>query len=380
MSSRIRDGLSRLPPLLDTKIAGHASEQGELCVRGFGLSELVESAGFEEVLHLLLYGELPERNSLARLSKLLELKEKELPQIGKRVADNFSGSEQTMDAVASCIAAIASTEKNPVDRTESYLVEKAISSVAWYSVLLSEHIRKRRGICANTSDKSVANFSRRFLERCFGCGEGASRSAYLEKFLVLACEQGLTASTFSARITASSRAGFFEAVIAAMQTWNGYRHGAASDFVCRDLVAIKDQKMGVSEFLQRKEKDGHPLFGFGHRRYKDSRDPRLDTLEQLAREAHRAFGSELYDTAQSVIEMAGQKSRISPNVELQVAIFLDALGFHADELPAVVFMGRLAGICAHIIEENGPMRPLLRGQALYTGKKIQPVPKRDQQK
>ena len=127
---------------------------------------------------------------------------------------------------------------------------------------------------------------------------------------------------------------------------------------------------GIASSMKR---EGIPVFGFGHRRYKKLRDPRIEVLASLAKDAFDNYGGTLFEPAQLAVSFFENRGQSFANPDLYVAILLESLGFRAEEVPAVVFMGRLAGVSAHIIEENGPMRPMLRGESLYTGNPERPV-------
>ena len=373
MKQRIRDGLSKLPPLLDTGVSGHVGCDSHLVVRGYPLNDLARNVCFEEMFHLALYQRLPTRQELRGFSGILEERGAAIPEIGSRVLGAFKGDEDPLDVITSCLAAISATTKSPVRRPEQYLIETAISVMSFYSSILSNFIAKRTLAGMSEVSDDRLGFSESFIVRCFGEKSSSDKAGYLDRLLVLASEQGLTASTFAARTAASTRADFFSSVIAAVQTWSGYRHGAASEHAYRDLLSIVERDGDVEGFASSKRVEGIPMFGFGHRRYKKSRDPRIEVLASLAKHAVDEFGGTLSGAAQSAVSYFENGKRKFANPDLYVAILLEALGFSSREAPAVVFMGRLAGVSAHVLEENGPMRPMLRGESLYTGDPERPV-------
>lgn len=377
MKRRIRDGLSSLPPLLDTQVSGHVGSGGELCVRGYALTELAESVSYEEVAHLLLHERLPNSDELREFSASLSTPRGSVPAVGSAVAQVFDGSEHPIGVITSCLAAIASTCSDPIIRSHEDLVDSSIKVTRWYGTLLADHIRKRHPADQLEEENGAQGFSEGFMADCFG-NTALDKARYLDSLLVLASDQGLTASTFSARNAASTRSGFLGAVIAALQAWNGYRHGAASEYACKSLHAVKNEfEYDVERYVRRNRERGVPMFGFGHRRYKKTKDPRLYVLEDLTQRAYHEYGGRIYETASTVTSYFQLRNWQFANPDLYVAMLLDSLGFRAEEMAAVVFMGRLVGVCAHIIEENGPLRPMLRGESLYTGPELRLVPKID---
>jgi len=364
--------LSRLPPLLDTRISGHIGEEAILNVRGYSLMELAEKARFEEMAYLLLHESLPGHNQLLAFSSSLSASQARVPGVAEAVLQVYDGHESPIDVISSCLAAVSSTTRDPLVLSHSQLVQNATSVIGLYAALLSRYIGRRNRV--TTRELKGSGFVEDFLAHCFGEKEAAGKSAFLDPFLVVVSEQALAASTFTARNAASTRAGFLPSVIAGMQAWNGYRHGAASKHVCDDLAALGGEAIDPTEYRRRWRATGIPAFGFGHRRYKSTEDPRVPFIAALGRDATRRYGGRFLKAAQAAAEHFRDQRRTLANADLYAAVLLDALGFRPDEIPAVVLVGRLAGMCAHIIEENGPMRPLLRGESLYNGPSVRPVP------
>nr|VFJ71643.1 MAG: Citrate synthase [Candidatus Kentron sp. FW] len=93
----------------------------------------------------------------------------------------------------------------------------------------------------------------------------------------------------------------------------------------------------------------------------------------LSKEVLEEYGEQLYKTSEAATDFFEQKYQKYANPELYVAVLLGTLGFQPKEVSSIIFMGRLAGVCAHIIEENSPMRLLFRGNSLYTSPATHPV-------
>lgn len=377
---KIRDGLAKLPPLLDTKISGRSDKTGELLVRGYSLLELGAVVSFEEMSYLLLYKKLPSSAQLQEFSETLN-KKNSLPSIMESVCAIFTGKEHPLDMITSCLSAYASTQENPVKKNATYLIDQVISAMSYYALLLSIHVRKRLGLAAMFfTQHSDHSFSENFIERCFGGKELKNKAYYLDLLLRFSSEHGLTCSTLAARNSASARCSVISSVIAAIQAWHGFRHGTASEYAYKDLLAIHEKGGDVEAYYLKQIKAGISPCGFGHRVFKTEKDPRTSAIEFYLKKLSNTLGSHpLYPIAQNAVEFFEKRRNMYANPDLYIGIVLAILGFQPQEMSAIVFMGRLAGISAHILEENSPMRPLWRGKAQYTGMEkslVVPIDKR----
>jgi len=193
----------------------------------------------------------------------------------------------------------------------------------------------------------------------------------LDTYLVLLADHSYNASTFSARVTASTRADMYAAATAALATLEGDLHGGAPGKVMTMLHEIGEPERAdayVRALLGRGEK----IMGMGHREYK-VRDPRARHLEEMAKALGDASDSKWYvlaraleEAANAALQEAKPGRRIYANVEFYTAPTLYSLGIPSDEFTCMFSCGRMAGWTAHIIEQLGDNR-LIRPQATYTG-------------
>jgi len=193
----------------------------------------------------------------------------------------------------------------------------------------------------------------------------------LDTYLVLLSDHSYNASTFAARVTASTRADIYAAAVSAIATLEGDLHGGAPSKVMKMILEIEQPERAdayVRDLLARGEK----IMGMGHREYK-VRDPRATHLEKTAQALAEASNSKWYgvaraleDAANVALTEAKPGRRIFANVEFYTAPTLYSLGLAPDEFTCMFACARMAGWTAHVLEQTGDNR-LIRPQATYAG-------------
>jgi citrate synthase len=195
----------------------------------------------------------------------------------------------------------------------------------------------------------------------------------LETYLATVADHGLNASTFTARVIASTGADFVSAVAGAVGALKGPLHGGAPG-PALDMVLEIGDPLRAEAVLRRKIESGERLMGFGHRVYK-VRDPRADVLSAAAaRMFARTGDARLYELARSVeatavrlLEEYKPGRRLQTNVEFYTALLLRGLGFENDFFTPTFAIGRVAGWTAHCLEQRAAGR-LIRPQSVYIGR------------
>jgi citrate synthase len=212
-----------------------------------------------------------------------------------------------------------------------------------------------------------------FLRMLTGSVPSEEHVKALETYLVTVSDHGLNASTFAARVIASTQAGTISAVIGALCALKGPLHGGAPGPVLDMLDEIGAADHAESYFRE-KVLAGDRLMGFGHRVYR-VRDPRADVLKkaviQLRDGTNRIrFAEQVEQTALRVLAELKPGRRLDTNVEFYTALLLDAIGLPRESFTPVFAMGRVVGWTAHILEQEKSGR-LIRPQSRYIG----PMPK-----
>ena len=357
MSSGI-DGLENVVAA-ETTLSDVDGEHGRLIIRGRLVEDLVASATFEGVVRLLwedLFPDLP--RDLA-------------PAIGKARLEVFA-------EVAALDPALV--RRSPVEATRAMIARvsdgddlaTALRLVAAPAVFTAAHLRLRDG-AAPVAPDPAAPHAHDILRMRRGEAPTAAEAAALDAYLVTVSDHGLNASTFAARVVASTRAGLTSAVIAGLSALKGPLHGGAPGPIIDMLDGI-GEAANAEAWLEAALDRGDRLMGFGHRVYR-VRDPRADALKQavhaLARSSRLAPGrlalAEQVETAAlAVLARRKPERSLQTNVELYTALLLEALAFPPDAFTCVFAMGRVAGWIAHAREQLAGGR-LVRPQSRYVG-------------
>jgi citrate synthase len=265
----------------------------------------------------------------------------------------------------------------PVDPKGAHVsdVHTAIELIAKVPTIVAMWDRIRRGldpIEPRTDLSQAANF----LYMCRGQVPTDIAADAMDTYLVLLADHSYNASTFSARVTASTKADLYAAVTAAIATLQGEAHGGAASAVGRVLLEIGKPERAeayVREVLAR----GERIMGMGHREYK-VRDPRAQHLEAVAKKLSEITDPKWYkiaraleDASNKVLQETKPDKRIYANVDFYSAPLFYSLGFPGDEFTPIFACGRIAGWTAHILEQLKDNR-LIRPQATYSGPAVHP--------
>jgi citrate synthase len=348
--------------------------EGRLTYRGYDIHDLATHATYVEVCYLLLFGQLPNKFQLEDLKVRLAAN-RMLPQPLIDFMESTPKDAWPMDVLRTLVSGLALFTPADEDGAHPSNPRAAIHLIAKTPSIVAAWDRIRRGLKAieplpNLS--TAANFLyMRTGERPIKEAERA-----LDTYLVLLSDHSYNASTFAARVTASTRADIFAAATAAVATLEGDLHGGAPGKVMKMILDIGKPDRAetyVRELLAR----GERIMGMGHREYK-VRDPRAEHLESMAKALGQASDPKWYeiaraleDAANKVLQEEKPGKRIYANVEFYTAPTLVSLGIPADEFTCMFACGRMAGWTAHILEQLNDNR-LIRPQARYTGPPVMP--------
>ncbi len=341
--------------------------------RGYRIEELVGKAEYEEVAYLLLNGELPNKDELRDFKAELT-KHRALSPFLREILQQMSESGTPMDVLRTVISASAVEDPAEGDNSREAEYRKAIRLTAKLPTILATYIRRRRGEQPVTPDPTLghaANFA-----RMAGLDEAHPRATeILNACFILQAEHGLNASTFAARITAATLADMHAAVTAGLSALKGSLHGGATDGTMKMLDEIGTPEH-VDTWVAKAIGSKFKFSGFGHRVYK-TEDPRAKFLRRFAQDLAKDWKGPRYFDIQEGLVAAIAKARpsMSPaaaekvnivNVDFYAATTYTFLGIPADLGTSIFAVGRMAGWCAHIMEQHGDNR-LIRPESEYTG-------------
>ncbi len=346
----------------ETGLSDIDGEQGRLAIRGYPIEELAETRAFEEVCELLWYGRLPEGAERSRLER----------ELGEARAEAF----QRLETLGNALEASA-----PMDALRAALAHLFISSLgdrpdfttitAAVAVFGAAWARRRSGhtpVCPDPDLPHAADY----LRAVTGEAPGEAPVRALDAYLVTVAEHGMNASTFAARVVASTGSDAVSAVVSALGALKGPLHGGAPGPVLEMLDAIGPPKQ-ARQWLEAELAAGRRIMGMGHRVYR-TRDPRAAVLEGTVERLRRAGVSldllhrarEVERQAQAVLAERHPQRVIETNVEFYTAVLLDAVGLPRAMFTPTFAVARVAGWLAHI-DEQWKRGRLMRPLATYVG-------------
>ena len=215
------------------------------------------------------------------------------------------------------------------------------------------------------ASKSDLTHAGNFLYTLTGEPPELWRTQIFDAILVLYADHEFNASTFSARVTASTMADLYAAITTGMGTLKGPLHGGANEEtmkMLREIDSPDDAESWVKDRLARKQK----IMGFGHRVYKKG-DSRVPMMRELARQLGRRFGQEHWVPVCERLEAVMQREKqLCANVDLYAAPVFHLLGIPSELNTPIFACSRVSGWCAHVIEQHEHNR-LIRPRSLYTG-------------
>jgi citrate synthase len=346
-------------------------EDNSLIYRGYPIEELAGKAEYEEVAYLLLNGDLPSKQELRDFKTELT-KHRALSPLLRRILQDISENGTAMDVLRTVVSAGATEDPAEGDNSREAEYQKAVRLTAKLPTILAAYIRRRKGEQPIPPDPTLGH-AENFVRMA---GLAHPRAAeIMNTAFILQAEHGLNASTFTARVVAGTEADMHAAVTAAFGALKGPLHGGATDGTMKMLEEIGSPEH-VDAFVDKAIERKFKFSGFGHRVYK-TEDPRAKFLRNFARELQKDWkGPKYFDIQEKLVAaIAERRPKMSPaaaakvnivNVDFFAATTYTFLGIPADLGTSIFAVGRIAGWCAHIMEQHSDNR-LIRPESEYTG-------------
>ncbi len=363
----LRPGLEGVP-VTQSSICDIDGAKGNLSYRGYPIGDLTAQSSFLEITYLLIWGELPSPQQLRDFEGEVQMHRR----MSFRVRDMmkcFPATGHPMDALQASAASLGLFySRRAIDKPE-YIYDAVVRLIAKIPTMVAafQLIRKGQDPIQPRDDLAYsANFLYMLTER----EPDPLAARILDRCLILHAEHSLNASTFSARVTASTLTDPYAVIASAVGTLAGPLHGGANE----DVLAMLEE-IGVPEkagqYLDEAITNKRKIMGFGHREYR-VKDPRASILQSLAEELFARFGKdEMYDVAQAVELEASKRlgaKGIYPNVDFYSGLVYRKLGIPRDLFTPVFAISRVAGWLAHWREQLGANR-IFRPSQIYTGMK-----------
>jgi citrate synthase len=336
-------------------------DAGRLIIAGYDVAELAEHASFEQVCALLWEGLPPSAATSAGYRLRLGEARARAFDVLPRLAHAFALPDP-MDALR---AALALLSPEPGDG-----VSQATAITAATAVFAAARARTSRGLPAIAPDPTL-DHARDYLRMLRGVDDPSAARA-LGRYFVTLCDHDMNASTFAARVVASTGSDMVSAVVAAVGALKGPLHGGAPGPVLDmlDAVAAHGDARG---WLETELAAGRRIMGMGHRVYR-VRDPRAAVLEgalallspEPSGRPRLELGRRVEQAARTLLRERGSARRLEANVEFYTAVLLDAVGLDRSDFTPTFASARACGWCAHVLEHRKTGR-LVRPALRYVG-------------
>ena len=347
---------------------------GVLTYGGYNIDDLTDNTSFEEVVYLLIHGDLPNQSQLDTLKKQLD-EERALPEAALKAFKDFPKKALPMEKLRTAVSLLGMYDAESNETSESNY-RKAVRLIAQTPTIIAAQERLRHGQ-APVAPKPGMTTAESFLYMMHDKTPDQVAVDALDKALILHADHELNASTFAARQTASTLSDMYSAITSAIGTLKGPLHGGANEQVMRTLLAIgtvDNVDSYLDAALERKER----IMGFGHRVYKDG-DPRAKHLKAMSKALGELNGdTKWYDMSVKLNDLMVDKKGLKPNVDFYSASAYYALGIPLDLYTPIFAMSRVSGWCAHVLEQLANNR-LIRPRAEYIGethRSVKPIAQR----
>lgn len=328
---------------------------------GYSIEDLCQFATFEEVAYLLLHDALPNATELSAFESRIAA-QRGLPDALKSILEAVPADAHPMDVLRTSCSALGAIEPetsfaNQLPAAERLLACMPSALLYWYTF----HNSSRR----IDVDTRIGSTAEHFLTLLHGTSPNATHRRALDVSLILYAEHEFNASTFTARIVASTLSDLHSAMTAGIGALRGPLHGGANEAAMELIERFDTPDQAENELLQmlaRKEK----VMGFGHRVYK-SCDPRSDVIQPWSKRLCEETGNEqLYAISERIDAVMRREKRMFPNVDFYSASLYRCLGVPTPMFTPLFVLSRISGWAAHIFEQRGDNR-LIRPAAIYVG-------------
>lgn len=350
-----------------TMISDIDGEQGRLWYVGYDIVDLAEHATFEEVVYLLHNRHLPSRDELEELDEFL-VTERELSPFLLQLMPTLAQQASPMSMLRTGVSAASAYDPDGWDDSPEAEYRKAMRLVAKTPTLIAAYHRLRTGqevIPPNPKLPHAANF----LWMLLGEEPGHDDADALDTTMILYADHTMNASTFTARIIASTLSDMFSAITGAIGALKGPLHGGANEESMKMAEELGSPD-GAEAYVRDRLAHHQKVMGFGHAVYR-TMDPRATVLKGLAREVGKQHGdvrwADIFEALQATVY---EQKGLWPNVDLYAAAVYHVLGIPTDLMTPIFALARMAGWTAHVREQYADNK-VIRPGSEYVGPKDQ---------
>ena len=337
---------------------------GKLLYRGYNIDDLAQHSNFEETIYLVLHGDLPTKSQLEAFDAGLR-SQRALPDEVIEII-RLTKTAHPMDVLRTAISALSAFDPDVADNSTEANIRKGVRLTAQAPTIVAAHARLRDGKEPVAPDSGL-NHAANFLYMLYGQRADPLDADLIDKDFVLHAEHGVNASSFGARIAASTVADLHSAVTTGVAILKGPAHGGAAEEVMKMALEIGSEE-NAEAYVKDLIGKGGRVMGFGHRVYR-AVDPRsLHLMDDSKALGQRKGEPKWFDILQKVIEVMQPYARrgICQNVDFFSGAIYYLLDIPDDLFISIFAMGRIPGWTAQVVEQM-ENNILLRPRLLYVG-------------
>ncbi|WP_028107967.1 bifunctional 2-methylcitrate synthase/citrate synthase [Ferrimonas futtsuensis] len=343
-----------------------------LTYRGYDIAELADKVSFEEVAHLLLKGHLPNAEELtAYRQKLKNLRG--LPQPLKTVLEQIPADAHPMDVMRTGCSMLGNLETEESFEQQGEMADRLLA--AFPSIICYWYRYSHDGvrIITETEDEQIGAH---FLRLLHGKAPSELHAKVMDVSLILYAEHEFNASTFTARVCASTLSDMHSCVTGAIGSLRGPLHGGANEAAMELIQDMKDEQDAIA-ILKQKLVNKEKIMGFGHAIYRES-DPRNAIIKGWSAKLAEEFGDDrLYRVSVACEDLMWQEKKLFCNADFFHASAYYFMGIPTKLFTPIFVCSRLTGWAAHVMEQRANNR-IIRPSADYTGEEPRSVPELSQ--
>ena len=336
-----------------------------LSYRGYTIDDLANQASFEEVAYLLLYGELPDQKTLDDYkAKLINLRQ--LPEALKSVLEIIPANAHPVDVMRTVTSVLGNLEPEE-DFSQQHQVADRLLAIYPGALLYWYHYSHRQTrIDLQSDEESIAGY---FLNLLHNKKPDNLELQAMDASLTLYAEHEFNASTFAARVAASTLTDIYSAITAAIGTLRGPLHGGANEAameLIKKFKSVDEVEISLDGMLARKEK----IMGFGHRVYRES-DPRNAIIKSWSRKlADKVDDKQIFAISEKIETLMWERKKLFANLDFYSASAYYFMKISIPLYTAIFVCSRITGWAAHVFEQRAN-NALIRPNAEYNGPALQ---------